>query len=173
MTPEKTIGNKRNARESTPEGDGPAEAVKRRHRGPPATPASLAANSTSPRSTPSTPGADAFARIHESPKTADGPRRELLGRSLEMWQELPPIPKSAWSEQAFDVLLSEWGVEQDVRLQGWVHANCGEEMITTVDGLVAGILTDQKKQGIGSILNATRMPPRAFTGAQVPRSGGG
>ena len=90
-----------------------------------------------------------------------------------MWQELPPTPKSAWSEQAFDVLLSEWGVEQDPRLQGWVKANCGEEMITTVDGLVAGNLTDQKKQGIKTILNATRMPPRAFTRAQVQRSGGG
>ena len=164
MTPEKTIGNKRNSRESTPEGDGPAEAVKRRHRGPPATPATPAVDSTSPRASSSTPGADAFARIHDGPKEADGPRRELLGRSLEMWQELPPTPKSAWSEQAFDVLLSEWGVEQDVRLQGWVKANCGEEMITTVDGLVAGSLTDQKKQGIKSILNATRMPPRAFTG---------
>ena len=74
MALEKTTGNRRNSRESTSKLHSPAEAAKRRHRGPPAMPSgsSPSASSSSGVSS-STPRADVFARLNEGPKTKEGP----------------------------------------------------------------------------------------------------
>ena len=78
-----------------------------------------------------------------SSRSPDG-TLERKGTELPVWLRPAPAAKSAWIEQAFDVLLGEWGVAQDERVQMWEH--CGEEMIITVDGMVGGSLTPGKKK---------------------------
>ena len=82
-----------------------------------------------------------------------------------MWLHSTPTTKSAWCEQAFDVLLGEWGVAQDERLRMWLREHCGEEMITNVDGIVAGYVTPEKKKAIKVVLHSSCMPPKVFSPA--------
>ena len=53
--------------------------------------------------------------------------------------------------------MSEWEIQQDERLQGWVCENYSQEMKTTVDGLMADSPNDTKSDEIKQVVHATRM----------------
>ena len=79
------------------------------------------------------------------------------------WLALKPTESSQWSEDALDLLFSEWMAHMDSRLQQWASKHLRGEMKGTVETLARDSWSPEKKKGISAVLTASRVPVRLFT----------
>ena len=79
------------------------------------------------------------------------------------WLALKPTESSQWSEDALDLLFSEWTAHMDSRLQQWASKHLQGEMKSTVETLARDSWSPEKKRGISAVLTTSRVPVRLFT----------
>ena len=126
--------------------------------GPPETPkkptrSSQSQESGSPPATPSTPWRNAK-------------KDKITGE--EPWLFMEPTAKSAWSDQAMELLLRKWTDTCDICLSPWGRRHCGVEMAATAKAVAEEEeLTDEKAGGTPAISMKSHMPPGAFTNLPV------
>jgi hypothetical protein len=79
------------------------------------------------------------------------------------WLALKPTESSQWSDDALDLLFSEWTAHMDSRLQQWSSKHLQGEMKSTVETLARDAWSPERKRGISAVLTTSRVPVRLFT----------